>query len=317
MMRYSSAFVGVPVLLFVLAGCGDEQKQLAPEAKQSALASSAPKSAGAKELTVDKGASNVGFAMDAAVEKIRGKVVNGVEGQLFIDPKDLTQTTGNLVVDISGLDIFQRKADDAGNFGPEERVAKQNEHAREWLEIGPSAPEDIRKKNARVEFRIASVASTKKDVTKESGDVSFDVDATGDFLLHGRVSKKTVKLAVVLTMENGAPKSVSIKTKGPFTVGLEEHDVRPRDTFGKLAQKTLSDLGSKVAKEAQVEIDVKLVAAGAPQSPPAPAETAAPAPSDSAPAADASASAPPAASASAPISPGSASKKDPPVEKKK
>ena len=73
-MRHSSAFLGVPVLLFVLAGCGDEQKQLAPEAKQSALASSAPKSAGAKELTVDKGASNVGFAMDAAVEKIRGKV---------------------------------------------------------------------------------------------------------------------------------------------------------------------------------------------------------------------------------------------------
>jgi hypothetical protein len=306
-----------PFVVVLLAGCEEPAKQLAPEAAQSALASSAPKSAGAKEVVVDKGASNVAFTMDAPVEKIRGKVLNAVDGQLFIDPKDLSQTTGNIVVDISGLELFQRKADDAGNFGAEEKVEKQNEHAREWLEIGKSAPEDIRKKNARVEFRIASVTTAKKDVTKDSGDVVFDAEATGDFLLHGRVSKKTVKLAVVLTMENGVPKAVSVKTKSPFSVGLEEHDVRPRDTFGKLAAKTLQDLGSKVAKEAQVELDVKLVAPGMPQSPPAPAETAAPAPSDSAPAADASASAAPATSASAAPATCGASKSAPDANKKK
>jgi hypothetical protein len=133
--------------------------------------------------------------------------------------------------------------------------------------------------------------------------VKLDVEATGDFLLHGRVSKKTVKLEVIVTMEGGAPKTVAIKIKAPFTVGLEEHDVRPRDTFGKLAAKTLQDLGSKVAKEAQVEIDVRFVAAGMPQSPPAAPETAAPAASDSAAAsASASASAAPSSSASKPAS---------------
>lgn len=264
-------------LLFTLAlgGCDKEKPQLAPEVAASALASSAPKTATATALDVDKGVSHVSFTMDAAVEKIRGKVTSGVDGQLFLDAKDLSQTTGNVSVDIAGLEIFQRKADDAGNFGEETKIEKQNEHAREWLEIGPSAPEEIRKKNARVEFRIASVKASKKDVTKESGDVKLDVEATGDFLLHGRVSKKSVSLDVTLTMENGVAKVVHIKTKAPFSVGLEEHDVRPRDTFGKLAAKTLQDLGSKVAKEAQVELDVRLVAAGAPQSPSA-AETAAP-----------------------------------------
>jgi hypothetical protein len=270
--------------LFSLAvwGCDENKPQLAPEAAASTLASSAPKTATSKTLEVDKGVSQVSFLMDAPVEKIRGKVSSGVDGQLFLDAKDLSQTTGNISVDISGLEIFQRKADDSGNFGEETKVEKQNEHAREWLEIGPSAPEDIRRKNARVEFRIASVKPSKKDVTKETGDVKLDVEATGDFLLHGRVSKKTVLLEVTLTLEAGSPKSVHIKTKSPFAVGLEEHDVRPRDTFGKLAAKTLQDLGSKVAKESQVEIDVRLVAAGMPQSAPATPETAAPAPSGSA-----------------------------------
>ncbi len=292
---------GACLLTLALFGCGDQNKaQLAPEASATALASSAPKSDAAKELGVDRGASSVAFVMDAPAEKIRGKVLNGVEGQLFIDPKDMSQTTGNIVVDIGNLEIFQRKADDSGNFGDETKVDKQNEHAREWLEIGPSAPEAIKKKNQRVEFRITSLKSDKKDLTKETGDVKLDVEATGDFLLHGRVSKKTVKLDVTVTMEGGAPKTVVIKTKSPFTVGLEEHDVRPRDTFGKLAAKTLQDLGSKVAKEAQVELDVRLIASGMPQSPPAPPETAAaPAASDSA-APDASASAAPSSSASNP-----------------
>ena len=296
---------GACLLTFAAFGCGDDPKaQLAPEASATALASSAPKSAEAKELGVDKGASSVAFVMDAPAEKIRGKVLNGVEGQLFIDPKDMTQTTGNIVVDIGNLEIFQRKADDSGNFGDETKVDKQNEHAREWLEIGPSAPEAIKKKNQRVEFRITSLKSDKKDLTKDTGDVKLDVEATGDFLLHGRVSKKTIKLEVTVTMEGGAPKTVAIKTKAPFTVGLEEHDVRPRDTFGKLAAKTLQDLGSKVAKEARVELDVRLVAAGMPQSPAAPPETAAPpapAASDSA-APAASASAAPSSSASKPAS---------------
>lgn len=306
-------FLGSACLLtLALAGCDDKSAPvLAPEAGASTLASSAPKSAGAKELSVDMGASAVSFTMEAPVEKIRGKVINGVGGQLFIDPKDLSQTTGNISVDISGLELFQRKADDSGNFGEETKVEKQNEHAREWLEIGPSAPEEIRKKNARVEFRIASVKASKKDVTKDTGDVQLEVEATGDFLLHGRVSKKTVKLDVTLTMENGVPKVAHIKTKAPFPVGLEEHDVRPRDTFGKLAAKTLGDLGSKVAKESSVEIDVRLIASGMPQSPPAaPEPPPAPAVSDSA-AAAASASAAPSTAASAEAPPKKSDKTKP------
>ena len=73
--------------------------------------SSAPKSAAAKGYSVNKGASNVVFMMEAPEEKIRGKVDNAVEGILYIDPKDLTQTTGNIIVNIDSLVLVQRKKD--------------------------------------------------------------------------------------------------------------------------------------------------------------------------------------------------------------
>jgi hypothetical protein len=50
--------------------------------------------------------------------------------------------------------------------------------------------------------------------------------------------------------------SVTVKSVKPFTVNLAEHDVKPRDTFGKLALKTLDALAPKVAKEALVSLDL-------------------------------------------------------------
>lgn len=262
-MRKSTSWVLIcGLLLGGVAGCGDEPAaQLAPEAKGSALASSAPKSAAAKAYTINKGASMVVFNMEAPDEKIRGKAEGSTEGTLFIDPKDLSQTTGNIVVDIDSLVLVQRKKDDSGAFKDEENVPKQNEHARAWLEIDANAPAEIRAKNKRVEFRISSIESvSEKDLSKLSGaERTVTLKAKGDFLLHQRQSVKTVDLKATFTYEGDNPTGVVIKTASPFAVGLAEHDVRPRDGFGKLAAKGLDALGSKVAKEAMVELDLKLV----------------------------------------------------------
>lgn len=269
-MRNLSLLLGAVVLVGALTGCGDDKTQLAPEVKGSALSSSAPKTAGAKPFGVDDGASMVGFTMDAPDEKIRGKALRAVSGTLFIDPTDLSQTTGNIVVDIDKLEIYQRTKDDAGAFKGEVKQPKQNEHARQWLEIDETTPAELRKQHQRIEFKIESVEGlSEKDVTKLTGaerTVSFK--AKGELLLHKRTSKQTVDMQATFKLEGDKITEVKLKTAQPFAVGLAEHDVRPRESFGKLAAKTLDALGSKVAKEAMVDFEIRLMPEGGAAAPP-------------------------------------------------
>lgn len=243
-------------LLFASGCSSGEAVKLAPSATASALESSAPKTATAKEFTVKKEGS-ITFTMEAPIEIIRGKIVDGNQGKLFIDAKDLTQTSGNVAVDLSGLELFQRKKADEKDkdYGEEKKEPKQNEHAREWLEISEKTAEADREKNKRAEFRIASIDSVdKKDVSASDGEVKVAAKASGDFLLHGRVTKHTVELEVTLTVKGGAVTAAKIKTAKPFLVNLREHDVGPRDDVGK----GLDRLQPKVAKEATVDFEVSV-----------------------------------------------------------
>jgi hypothetical protein len=240
-------------------GCEDSppQKPLAPTA--TALAPTKPGSAGAQKLAVEKASSKVEFMMEAPVEKIRGRVSNAAEGELSIDPADIAKTTGFLAVDISGIELYQTVADDkTKEFGKETKNPDQNDHARQWLEIGPDAPEEMRKKNSRVEFAIRKIeGASQGDITKMTGaqrKVTFK--ATGDFLLHGRKTEKTADMEATFNYEGDKLSSVAVKTTKPFAVGLAEHDVRPRKGFGVLAEKTLDLLAPKVAKEALVSVDL-------------------------------------------------------------
>jgi hypothetical protein len=286
----------------LIVGCGEDHTPLGPEVKGSALAGSSPKSPNAKQFSVAGG--QVSFAMEAADEKIRGRSSRGVSGTLFVDAKDLTLTTGNIVVDLDGLAIYRKERQEDGTFKDEALDDTQNLHAKQWFEIDQSTPAPIRDRNRRVEFRISSVESaSEKDVSKLSGETrTVTLKAKGEFLLHQRQSTKNVDLEVTFTFEGDNATAIKLKTVAPFGVKLAEHDVRPRKGFGKLAKEGLEAMGSKVAKEALVEIDVTLVlgdeavataaaSAMAPQ-----ASASAPTPDDSA-SADASASADVSASA--------------------
>lgn len=252
--------IGLSCLLLALTGgvaaCDNTPSApLAPSA--SALAPTKPATSTAKKFTVDKASSKVEFMMEAPQEKIRGRVPGAMEGELQVDPADLTKTTGLLSVDISGIELFQTKADDSGKFGEEAKSDLQNTHARTWLEISDDAPPDVKKANSRVEFAVRSVENvSQKDVTAMTGNTrKVTLVAKGDFLLHGRKTEKTAELEATFTFEGDKPVSVAVKTVKPFGIGLAEHDVRPRDKFGSLAQKTLEVLAPKVAKEAQVSLD--------------------------------------------------------------
>lgn len=243
--------------LAVTAACGGEPVKLAEKAEK--LEIEVPKSQGALHFIVDPATSKLGFDMEAPIEKIRGKVPpSALTGELFVDPSDITKTTGLVHVDLKDLELFQRVAPAEGQeFGEEKKEPKQNEHARAWLEISPDTPPDQLAKNQKIEFSLTSVKdASANDVTKLTGaERKVTFTASGEFLLHQRKASKSVKLEAVFKMEGDKATQVTIKSLAPLEIGLDEYDVRPREGFGKLAQKTLSALSPKVAKFAEVSIE--------------------------------------------------------------
>lgn len=242
------------------AGCDDggaakPAATIAPTA--TALSAAKPATMAAKKLTVDKASSKVSFLMEAPQEKIHGIADGAMTGELSIDFMDVSKSTGLVTVDIGGLVLKQAKVDKDGKIGAEDKVDKQNEHARTWLEISPDAPEDVRKKNSVVQFSIKSIeVAGEKNLTKMTGaERKVALKATGDFLLHGHKTQKVVELEATFKFDGDKPVSVMVKTAKPFAVGLAEHDVKPRDAFGKFALKTLDALSPKVAKEAMVSLE--------------------------------------------------------------
>lgn len=251
-------------------GCGNEEKPavvLAPTS--SALAPAKPATMESKKLTVDAASSKVDFLMDAPKEKIRGKVHGTTTGDLQVDFMDVTKSTALLTVDISGIEVFQTKADDGGKFGDEKKDATQNEHVLNWLEISPKTEEAARKKNAILQFSAKTIEVTgDKDLSKMKGpERKVMMKVTGDFLLHGHKAQKVVELEATFSFDGDKPTGVKVKSVKPFSVDLAEHDVKPRDTVGKLLQKGLEALAPKVAKEALVSVDFSAKLADAPTQP--------------------------------------------------
>jgi len=257
-MRSTTEWLIIAVIAFA-AGCTQEEAKpdkptLAPTA--TALAPAKPAAMDAKKLTIEKAGSKVDFVMEAPQEKIVGHVPGTTTGDLQIDFMDVTKSTGLVSVDISGIEIFQAKADKDGKFGEEKKVDAQNEHARAWLEIGEKADAEARKRNSLSQFSIKSVqAMGEKDLGKLKGaERKVMLKVTGDFLLHGHKNEKTAEVEATFKFEGDKPVSVAVRTVKPFAIGLAEYDVKPRDTVGKLLQKGLDALAPKVAKDAEVSL---------------------------------------------------------------
>jgi hypothetical protein len=258
-LNASGFTVGSLVLagLLALGGCRDKKPEnLAPVA--SSL--SAAKPAGEKALTfqVDTPSSKVSFMMEAPIEKISGDAPGSLDGELFVDPADLSKSTGLVKVDLGKLTLFQEKReDDKAAFGERAKSDKQNEHAQNWLEIGSDAPDAQRKLNRLAEFSVTKLegASVNDLGTLSGAERKVTAVVVGELRLHGRKNEKRSKVELTFKYDGDKPQAVSVRTLEPLPIGLEEYDVRPRDAFGKLAQKTLDSLGSKVAKTAPIQLE--------------------------------------------------------------
>lgn len=257
--RSGLAMLSVTVAaMAALVACEDKPSQpLAPTA--SALAP-AEKPALSQTFAIEQTGSKVTFLMDAPLEKIHGEAPDAVVGDLHLNLNDLTKSTGLIKADLDKLTLYQQKRDDdKKEYGERTKSDDQNEHARAWLEIGKDAPAEVREKHRWVEFKLDKIANVQPqaDVMKMTGaERKITAIVSGDVRLHGRVSKKRAMIEATFKFEGDKPVSVAVKTAQPMSLGLEEHDVRPRKGFGVLAKATLDTLGSKVAKDAPIVLEL-------------------------------------------------------------
>ena len=258
----------IPVVTLALgasvAACEDKPN---PDAApvSSALAPAKPKTAASLTFAIEADSSKVNFTMEAPVEKIHGDAPKSVEGDIFVDLMDVTKSTGLLKVDLEKLVIAQQVREDDKSEFPEKKVnPTQNEHMKTWLQIDDKASEEDRKKNRYVEFKIKKVASKGgKNINEMKGaERKVTLTLTGDLRVHQRTLEQTTDIEIVFKYDGDKPVSMSVKSLKPMKVNLDKHDIRPRDTFGKIAKKTLGDMLNKVASDAPVSIEFNAKAKG-------------------------------------------------------
>jgi hypothetical protein len=242
MMRstLSSALMIGLLSLSGLSACKEDPAQdLAPAA--SALGAAAPAAAEARALAVDASGSSATFLMDSPLEKIDGEAPRSITGDLFVVPQDLTKSTGLIKIDLQQLTLYQQKrADESGEYGERKKNDKQNEHARDWLQIVPREGEvtaEQAEMNRWVEFKLEKLETATPDVSAMTGaERKVSATVTGDFRLHGRKAKKSAKLELVFKYAGDELQAVSVKTAEPVPVKLDEFEVHPRDATGKFVK---------------------------------------------------------------------------------
>ena len=259
MRRLSLLVFGLPVLL----ACGKKEPDvtLAPSASGLAPSMAASSSTVVKYSFDPKGETAID--MPAPDERIKAKTT-AAAGTLDVDLANFSNTRGEVKVDLTTLTTF--------TFPPEKDKDNkaQTEHAHNWLEVGTAAAEDVRQANKWAVFAIRSIdglsatdASKIAPAKDGAGEVrTVTLTAHGEILVHGRKQSKDAKLEVRLQYAPGAkadskPSSLVVKTLEPLKVTLAEHDVKPRDTQGKIAQKAFGLLGKKVADVASITFELR------------------------------------------------------------
>lgn len=265
MLRKRMIVMGAVVLSAAL-GCSKdkpvEEQKLAPTA--SALEAAMPKAAGALAFGIDTSTSTFAFLMDSPLEKIDGEAPQSVQGELFVDPTDLTKSTALIKADLKKLTLYQQKrADEQGEYGARKKSDTQNEHAQDWLQLREKDGEVTAAQaeaNRWAELKILKLErASATDVTKLTGpERKVTATVSGDFRLHGRKATKSAK--VELTFKYAADKleSIEVRTLEPFKVTLEEFEIHPRDAAGKFVKKVSeaisSNLKGKISPDAPVSV---------------------------------------------------------------
>ncbi len=243
----------------VMAACNkkDDGPGLAPSASALAVSKTEPSapSGSVWHFAVDPQA-RTHVEMPGLKENIKGDTTAGT-GNLDIVPMNLAESRGLVRIDLSTFATH--------TFGNDDD-ATQTKHARTWLEVvvGGQTSDSMR----WADFAIRSIDGlSAADLTKVAAVRDGDSDVRrvtmtvhGDLLVHGHKVEKEDAVEVAFRYAPGAPAEarpvrIEMKSKQPMRVVLKEHDVRPRDTEGKIAAWT-TNLIAKVAETADVTVDL-------------------------------------------------------------
>jgi hypothetical protein len=256
------AALGILLAATALAGCEEKKTTLAPAASSLAPSVLAP-SAKVKKFVVDEGKASL--EMEAPKETIKATATSG-PGALDVDFADLTRSRGEVKIDLTTLTTATFAGKEADN-------ASQTAHARTWLEVadgkGGKLDEKVKEANRYAVYAIRSIENAsatdvaKVAVTKDGADEVRTVALTtrGELLVHGHKVEREAELDVGFRYDAGAdadrPRAITIKTRKPFRVVLADHDVKPRDDLGKIAKGSFHLLGTKVADNADITLDLR------------------------------------------------------------
>lgn len=263
-MTTGAAALGMTIAFATMMACSknkESEVKLAPVA--SALASSAPPAAARTMKFAIDANGTASIDMPAPKEHIKAEA-QGAGGSLDVDLMNVASSRGEVKIDLTTLSTK--------TFG-DKRDATQTAHARTWLEVADGEDgkleEATKTANRYAVYAIRSIDQvsapdvTKVAPTKDGADDVRTVTLTthGELLIHGHKAERGVELEVRFRYPAGAradkPSGLTIMTKKPLRVTLGEHDVKPRDGFGKLAKGAFNLLGTKVADTADITLDLK------------------------------------------------------------
>ena len=241
----------------VTISCKKDTAVALADSASALTAAPPPPSAVVVHYDVDP-ASKTTIDMPGVKEHIKADT-DAAAGKLDVDLMHLSNTRGEVKVDLTTLKTHTFNDD---------HDQDQTNHARNWLQVGEASSADEKAANRYAVFAIQSIDNlsapdvTKVAPTKEGNDDVRTITATvhGEFLVHGHKAKKDVPIEAVFHWPTGAkadssPTRIDIKSTAPLKVTLKEHDVHPRDNFGKLASWT-TNLVSKVAETADISLDL-------------------------------------------------------------
>ena len=263
-MRNARCLVILAGLLFA-AGCKDKDAgaALAPSASSLAASTPAPTTNTILKLVIDP-KSKASIDMPAPKEHIKADT-DAAAGTLDVDVMNLANSRGEVKMDLSTLTTK--------TFGDADEDKTQTGHARCWLEVADcedgKIDEPVKQANKYAVYAIRSISApsatdlTKVTPTKDGDDDVRDVKLSthGEVLIHGHKVERDADLDVSFHYAPGAaadkPKFVTVKSVKPFRIVLAEHDVKPRDNFGKIAKASFHLLGTKVADTADISLDIR------------------------------------------------------------
>ncbi|MBL8721000.1 MAG: YceI family protein [Myxococcales bacterium] len=238
---------GLAVLACLLVGCArrDDPQHLVPASDSAPLDSVRYPIAAAGTVTVQ---------IDAPLEKFRGRATL-LSGHLDLDVRDLTRARGEIVAD---LDAFTTQT-----FGVAADDAKQTEHARDWLELGPAVEPKRREELRYARFVLEAVqsASAKSlaEAKEEGGARAVDFTVRGQLRIHGRSAAKVVEIRVVFRGPPDAPTELAVTTRAPLVASLIEHAVEPRDHLGRFLRGAFETFGKKLDDKVQISVSARAV----------------------------------------------------------